>query len=154
MLSIKQYLSIGLVFSAFFAGWYINGNRHEVKALELQAKYDQSLLQSVENHQAESARLQQQKDNAIKEAKQREQQLLSRITATERNANSLQQRLTEGTAAVANLPQSSCVIYTDTLRDLFGQCIRSYTAVAAEADKHVNDIRLMTESWPTNKESE
>ena len=154
MLSIKQYVGIGLVLSAFLAGWYINGNRHEVKALELQDKHNQALLQAAESYQAEAARLQEIKDNAIEEAKQREQQLLSRIASTKRNADSLQQQLTESTAAVANLSQGSCVIYADTVRELFGQCIQRYTDLAGQADKHVNDIRLMTESWPTNKESE
>lgn len=81
---------------------------------------------------------------------------LERIKVLERdkfilsvNADRLSKSLAEAKSKYHRASEEARIEYTSTLSDVFGSCVEAYRGMAAKADGHANDAKLLEEAWPT-----
>ena len=104
-------------------------------------------LQAQEAIEAETQRLQKVKDEALEQA---QKELFARerdVAATRSERDRLRQQLQASSSNLAQATNTSLVNYTSTLSDVFEQCTREYTEVAAKADGHTIDIKTLLNAW-------
>lgn len=138
--NLKLIVSVGVLLAVFGLGWSINGTRWENKLLDAQ-------LQAQEAMEAETQRLQKVKDEALEQA---QKELFARerdVAATRSERDRLRKQLQASNSRLAQATNTSLVNYTSTLSDVFEQCVREYTEVAAKADGHTVDLRTLLNAW-------
>lgn len=119
---------------------------HEVQTLWQSEKATLfSLLRATEQ------RMETQQLRAREHAQLREKAFMEDLLAARATSDRLRQQLTNAYAHIPEAPRASVDEYAVTVSQLFEQCTENYRDMAAKADGHANDVRLLQESWPVNE---
>lgn len=133
---------------AFGTGWVAQGWRMGAEYAALEMRYATRLAQAQENALKEYARLEKVKDDAIREAKiEAEKNAVAAATAA-RAADRLRGDVASLRASIAAAPRPAVDQYATTASELLADCGREFADVAAKADGHAADVRLMLAAWP------
>ena len=127
--------------------WQLLSGQYHSELSDLRLAYQESALKASQQAAAETARLQEQKDEALRQAAQR-QRNLARDVAAARDALG---RLQDAASSAADRSEAACPAATfDTvaLARVLGKCSAELQDLAARADGHVSDIRTLMEAWP------
>jgi len=138
--NLKLIAAVAALATVFGMGWSINGTRWENKLLEAQTVAQEALT-------IETERMQRIKDEALEQANKKLQAREYDIAATRSERDRLRQQLNSNTEKLSKATDTSLVEYTSTLSDVFEQCAREYTDLAAKADGHAIDVKALTDSW-------
>ena len=148
------YLILCLI-SALLAGggvWKYQAQKHELALANLSTYYLKRDFRALENANAETTRLQNQKDEALRTAAQRQRFWQSQNSALERVVGGLRGDLARYRAErepVPGDPVSPGADYTSTLETVFGDCATEVVRVEGLAQGHANDVQTLREAWPT-----
>ena len=110
--------------------------------------YTTRLAQAHENVLKEYARLEKVKNDAVKAAEIEAEKNASAAAAAARAADRLRSDLANVRASIASAPRPAVDQYAATASELLADCGRELADVAAKADGHAADVRLMLAAWP------
>ena len=133
---------------AFATGWVAQGWRIGAEYAALEMRYATRLAQAQENALKEYARLEKVKDDAIREAEIEAEKNAAAAAAATRAADRLRGDVASLRASIAAAPRATVDQYAATASELLADCGRELADVAAKADGHAADIRLMLAAWP------
>ena len=133
---------------AFATGWVAQGWRMGAEYAALEMRYATRLAQAQENALKEYARLEKVKDDAIREAEIEAEKNAATAAAAARAADRLRGDVASLRASIAAAPRATVDQYAATASELLADCGRELADVAAKADGHAADIRLMLAAWP------
>ena len=133
---------------AFATGWVAQGWRMGAEYAALEMRYATRLAQAQENALKEYARLEKVKDDAIREAEIEAEKNAAAAAAATRAADRLRGDVASLRASIAAAPRATVDQYAATASELLADCGRELADVAAKADGHAADIRLMLAAWP------
>ena len=133
---------------AFAAGWVAQGWRMGAEYAALEMRYATRLAQAQENALKEYARLEKVKDDAIKAAEIEAEKNAATAAAAARAADRLRGDVASLRASIAAAPRATVDQYAATASELLADCGRELADVAAKADGHAADVRLMLAAWP------
>lgn len=148
------YLILCLI-SAFLAGgvvWKHQAQKHELALANLSTDYLKRDFRALENANAETTRLQNQKDEALRTAAQRQRLWQSQNSALERDVDGLRGDLARYRAErepVPGDPVSPRDHYTSAIETVFGDCATEVVRMEGLAQGHANDAQTLREAWPT-----
>ena len=98
---------------------------------------------------AEIARLNNERyHNAVSENTLATQRLADSYASNSITANSLSDTIEKQTATFIADGANARAEYATALSDVSKECIAEITTLARQADGHVNDLRMMQQSWP------
>lgn len=138
------------------SAWQVQGWR-----LGEQAQASKTALESLKREHAESLtratasalnatlQWQKEKDDAIDRAQQRAKALAANAAAARRDADGLRNTLASASLRLPDATPSACTEYATASGGLLDQCAAALADVAAKADGHALDVRLMLEAWPS-----
>ena len=133
---------------AFATGWVAQGWRMGAEYAALEMRYATRLAQAQENALKEYARLEKVKDDAIREAEIEAEKNAAAAAAATRAADRLRGDVASLRASIAAAPRATVDQYAATASELLADCGREFADVAAKADGHAADVRLMLAAWP------
>ena len=133
---------------AFATGWVAQGWRMGAEYAALEMRYATRLAQAQENALKEYARLEKVKDDAIREAEIEAEKNAATAAAATRAADRLRGDVANLRASIAAAPRATVDQYAATASELLADCGRELADVAAKADGHAADVRLMLAAWP------
>ena len=120
----------------------------EVGLAEATAAHAQALSQANAEALANYSRMEGEKDDAIKAAEKRATQNAAAADLARTAADGLRRDLASAPARIAAATRAAVDEYAATAGELLGVCTAEYQRVAAAADGHANDARLMLDAWP------
>ena len=132
----------------FGAGWATQGWRMGAEYAALEMRYATRLAWAQENALKEYARLEKVKDDAIRAAEIEAEKNAVAAAAATRAADRLRGDLAALRSRIAAAPRPAVDQYAATASELLADCGRELADVAAKADGHAADIRLMLAAWP------
>lgn len=89
------------------------------------------------------------KDDAIDRAQQRAKAQAHSADIARRERDSLRNTIASAGLRLPDATPSACIEYGAAASGLLNQCAAAYQELAAVADGHASDVRLMQEAWPT-----
>jgi len=142
-------IAVALVFAATFALGWSNGGAH------VQAKWDAAIAkQSVIAAQAEQAArekersMQQQKDEAINAAAERETKLRDDYDAVRAANLGLRDTVTAVRGQLSVATVEACRGTAEAALAVFSECTDRYREVAEAADRYGSAAETLSEAWP------
>lgn len=146
------YLILCLI-SALLAGsgvWKYQAQKHELALANISTNYLKRDFRALENVNVETTRLQNQKDEALRTAAQRQRFWQSQNSALERDVDGLRGDLARYRAErEPGDPVSPGADYTSALETVFGDCATEVVRMEGLAQGHANDVQTLREAWPT-----
>lgn len=85
---------------------------------------------------------------AQNEAKQRETRLRAAADAARTESDGLRGDIGALRDQLANASRDAAVERAAAIADVLGQCAQRHQALAERCDRHVSDIRTLTDAWP------
>jgi hypothetical protein len=143
-----RLIAAGALVLAFGTGWVAQGWRMGAEHAALEMRYATRLAKAQEDAQKEYARLEKVKDDAIREAEIEAEKNAVAAAAATRAADRLRGDVAELRASIAAAPRPAVDQYATTASELLADCGRELADVAAKADGHAADVRLMLGAWP------
>jgi regulator of protease activity HflC (stomatin/prohibitin superfamily) len=147
---IYSHAAAGIV-GAVLAGllsWNVQAWRYDAQISSIQAQHSRALADAHQKALDDTIKLQRIKDAAIEKAEQRAKQNAVAAAAARANADSLRAQLDGVPARISRATDSAVREYAHASSVVFAECVRSYQELAAAADGHAADVRLMLEAWP------
>lgn len=141
-----KVLLIG-VLAAALLGWTVNGWRLNAKISQLNLSHAAALTKAFESAQAETERMQREKDDAIAKAQETAQRNAAAAASARRERDRLRDQLNTGTAYLASATHAAVVDYATTLTAVFEQCTAEYLSMAEKADGHATDAATLYNGW-------
>ena len=145
---------IACLISALLAGggvWKYQAHKYELALANLSTTYLQRDFRALETSNAETIRLQNQKDEALRTAAQRQRFWQGQNRALERDLDGLRGDLASNAAARKVMPGDTCSTgadYTSTLETVLGNCTDELGRMAGQAQGHASDTQTLIEAWP------
>lgn len=129
--------------ASFGSAWKIQDWRYDAKEKE-------RVEQQLENERlaAKAATAEKNREIAARDAATNRERVLRMDAA---NARSALVGLSNDTAEAMRAAASShlaCIDRATALSELLNQCGERYTELAAKADRHANDVKTLTDTWP------
>ena len=152
MTSRVQAIAFGLLLVlAFAAGWLVNGWRADAAMSLLKQEHSEQVTRNSAASLLTYSRMEKIKDEAIKSAQVRAVTLQADAGRATAAADGLRKQLATANVRIATASRAAVDEYAATAGELLNSCTAEYRAVAAAADGHANDARLISEAWPTVK---
>ena len=142
--------SFALAFS-FAAGWLVNGWRADASMSLLKQEHSEQVARNSAASLLTYSRMEKTKDDAINSAKARVATLQADAGRATAAADGLRKQLATANQRIVTASRAAVDEYAATAGELLNSCTAEYRAVAAAADGHANDARLISESWPSVK---
>jgi len=139
--------TIALLAGAFFSGWTAQGWHRD----SLEKANAEQILVNVRANAAASIRRADTVIEAQNAAKVRDRDLRIAVSLARDERDGLRLELAEAQRKLSGLSPEACINRAATLSDVLNQCAERYTGLAEKADRHVNDIKTINDSWPTAK---
>ena len=133
---------------AFGAGWQTQEWRHDAQIAGIQAQHATALASANQKALDDTIKMQRAKDEAIKAAEQRAKTQAANAANARADADRLRAQLDGVPARVARATDSAVRDFANVASDVLGACIREYQGVAAEAEQHASNVRLLIGAWP------
>lgn len=144
------FLSCGVIFAvAYQAGKNDMRQLKNAEIATIRADYVSQIAQNTEIANGAFAQMMEQKNAALEEYAKENAKLLRAADNARAAARGLRDDLAAA-AVRADLESAPAAAraFGGTAAELLGQCIDAYQSVAAAADAHAADARLMREAWP------
>jgi hypothetical protein len=155
MIPLRAWLVAGAAALAFSIAWKVQAWRYEaeisgllVAAAQLEAERAASVVAAVGRVRVVEQRMFEQQQEAERNAKQREQAAAVVVAAARAESLGLRDQLGAIRADFTHYTEAAYRERTNTLVDVFGECVAEYQALAERADGHARDVVLFMESWP------
>ena len=129
--------------------WQVQAWRYDAQIADIRAQHSRALADAHQKALDDTIKLQRIKDAAIEKAEQRAKQNAAAAVAARADADSLRAQLDGVPARISRATDSAVREYAHATSVVFAECVRSYQELAAAADGHANDARLMLEAWPS-----
>ena len=133
---------------AFGAGWQTQEWRYGKQIAGIQAQHSTALASANQKALDDTIKMQRTKDEAIKAAEQRAKTQAAAAANARADADRLRAQLDGVPARLASATDSAVRDFANVASDVLGACIREYQGVAAEAEQHASNVRLLIEAWP------
>ena len=119
-------------------------------ALEsLRREHAESLTRATASALNATLKWQKVKDDAIDRAQQRAKAQAHSADIARRERDSLRNTIAAASLRLPDAAPSACTEYATAASGLLNQCAAAYQELAAVADGHASDVRLMQGAWPT-----
>lgn len=157
LLPLWAKLAILAAIAAVLAGAGAMFVHHErdIGRADVQAKWDaakvaqqQALIAAQSAAAAKTLALQQEKDEAVNAAAQREKKLRSDLAAARATGNGLRDDLAAARSDLSRASVTSLRAYTATLGAVFSECTAEVERLAAAAQGHASDALTLEQAWP------
>jgi hypothetical protein len=112
------------------------------------AQWNAANAKVITERAAERDRMQKEKDDALREAAQREKRLRTDLAGVGAERDGLQRELAESRSAIGTASIEALRKRVAALTDVFEDCTRRYIAVAEKADRHAADALMFENAWP------
>lgn len=136
---------------AFTLAWQTQGWRLGKQIESMRAHHAQAVADAKQSAIEEAARMQAQKDEALREANAQAQRNAAAAAAARRESDGLRVELTEARLRMSSSTCASVRDHAATLSAVFDQCVGRLEGMAAQADGHALDARTLTRAWPAQK---
>ena len=133
---------------AFGAGWQTQEWRYGKQIAGIQAQHATALASANQKALDDTIKMQRTKDDAIKAAEQRAKTQAANAANARADADRLRAQLDGVPARLASATDGAVRDFANVASDVLGACIREYQGVAAEAEQHASNVRLLIEAWP------
>ena len=133
---------------AFGAGWQTQEWRYGKQIADIQAQHATALASANQKALDDTIKMQRTKDDAIKAAEQRAKTQAAAAANARADADRLRAQLDGVPARLASATDGAVRDFANVASDVLGACIREYQGVAAEAEQHASNVRLLIEAWP------
>lgn len=130
-----------LALLAFASGWSTNDWRARETLANMQLQHAQAL--------ADYQRMEDSKNAAIKKAEERAAQNRADADRAIAAVNGMRQQISDMPIRIQSATRAAIDEYATTAGELLADCAARYQRVAAAADRHYADARLMRDAWPT-----
>ncbi len=136
----------------YVQGWRIQGQVQQTNAALAQLKTDtaEQRTRAAASALNTYALMESAKDAAIQAAAARAEKNRADAASLRRQLDSLHHDLAAVPARIAAASRTAVDEYAPAATVVFEQCSERYAALAAAADGHASDVRLMREAWPTS----
>lgn len=132
-LLIILVLATGLFFSGYGLGHKFTKEKYEKLELEAQV---QAQIKEREIHNEYI--------HALNDARAREEALLNDFSSLRNTHQRLRDAITNSVPANASGAELDAIL---TRGELFAECSKEYADLAEKADRHVHDIKTLTDAW-------
>lgn len=137
----------GTVAIAAAAGaWVWQANTYTAKLATLQTQYAQAQHRAVETAHAETIRLQHVKNAAMQAATVRAARMVADRDRLRLVADGLRSDIASSERRLSTASDAARAEHAAAVRAVLGECAGAIGELAAKADGHVSDIRLMREA--------
>jgi hypothetical protein len=126
--------------------WQLSSGHFRSQALQREVDLQRSTLSALERQAAETQRMQEKKDEALRLAAVRQSALASDVAA----GRDALERLSHTAARAiqgAKDSHSACLEKVDAFADVFGQCRVRLREVGEAADDHASDAKTLIDAW-------
>jgi len=141
------YIAAGALAVGLLTGWTANGWRLNGKIDEMVLEHTQALQVATERAAKETARMQGEKDAALRKAVEIVRRNVVDATAARDERDRLRDELAASRSTFADATVPSLVEHARTLSVVFEQCTREYSELAAKADGHAADAETLFTAW-------
>jgi len=141
------YIAAGALAVGLLTGWTANGWRLNGKIDEMVLEHTQALQVATERAAKETARMQGEKDAALRKAVEIVRRNVVDATAARDERDRLRDDLIASRSAYANATDASLINHTRALSVVFEQCVKEYSELAAKADGHAVDAENLFTAW-------
>jgi len=146
-------ITVVIAIAAFLGGFAVQGWRMQSTIAEIEAANVAAVVAATTAVAEEAARLQGQKDDALKAA---QQQIRKNTLAADAARIELHRVRVEADRATTAIVTATCPAvrdYATTSTSVFGECTVALEEMARLADGHAVDAKALRDAWPTNKET-
>jgi hypothetical protein len=144
--SIISYAALGA--ACAWGAWSVQGWRMGEQLSQLKTEYATAQARAVERAHSETIKLQANADKAARASAARQ----AKMADDADSARSAADRLRVELAAALLMPGNTCTSsHTETVSELLAQCGKSYSDMAAEADKRSSEVIQLLDAWPSAK---
>lgn len=133
--------------AGFTAAWNIQGMRHATELAERTAAHASAMAQANADALAETQRLQEIANKALKAAAAR-QSVLARDLAANRDGLIRLSHAADTALRDSSGSLDACNANANTLTVILGRCAGQLSDVAADADRLASDRQTLIEAWP------
>jgi hypothetical protein len=148
-----NYFTVGLVATAFAAGFITQGWRKDAVISEMVAAQSAAVAAATTEVMNDNVRLQKKKDDALVQANIKAKQNADAAAAAKSQLDWVRDYNQRSAAAINTSTCPSVRDYASTANTVFGECTIALEEMARKADGHALDANTLIKSWPTNKES-
>ena len=149
MTARAQAIALGLLLVlTFTAGWFVNGWRADAAMSLLKKEHSEQVARNSAASLLTYTRMEKTKDEAIKSAQARAVTLQADAGRATAAVDGLRKQLATAGVRISTASRAAVDEYAATAGELLNSCTAEYRAVAAAADGHAADARLMLEAWP------
>lgn len=139
----------GIVAVAAAAGaWAWQANSYDAKLATLKTEYAQAQARAVEIAHADTIRLQTRKDEAVKAATVRATAIAADRDRLRVAVDGLRGDIAQNAASANQATDATRTEHAAAIGAVLSQCAGEIAELAATADGHVSDIRLIIGAWP------
>lgn len=144
-------LKLIIVVAAFLAGFFVQGWRMGAQIADIEATNSKAQAEAAAQAAQDTARMQKDKDNALRQATIKAAQNAVAANAARTELDRLRQQQDASAAAMSGATCTSVREHAATLSTLFGECAATLEGLARKADGHALDQRTLSESFPRSK---
>ena len=147
MIFPTPYIAAGALAVGLLTGWTANGWRLNGKIDEMVLEHTQALQVATEQAAKETARMQGEKDAALRKAVEIVRRNVIDAAATRDERDRLRDELAASRSTFADATVPSLINHTRALSVVFEQCVKEYSELAAKADGHAVDAENLFTAW-------
>jgi len=136
---------------AFAAGFLVQGWRKDSQIAEIEAANSKAQAEAAAQAAADTARMQKDKDNALRQATIKAAQNALAANAARTELDRLRQHADATAAAMSGATCTSVREHAAALNTVFGECVATLEGMARKADGHALDQRTLSDSFPRSK---
>lgn len=150
---IYTHVAAGIAGAALAAtlAWQTQDWRLGKQIESMRANHAQAVADAKQSAIEEAARMQAQKDEALREANAQAQRNAAAAAAARRESDGLRTQLTETRLRMSSSTCASVREHAATLNTVFSQCVGRLEDLARDADGHALDARTLIRAWPKKK---
>jgi hypothetical protein len=151
--TLTPYIYIGLVVGGGVGGWFVNGWRLEAEIEQINRQHAEAVVEASRLSLLATRRMQDAANETVKQAQQQAKANAVAATGARRESDRLRQQIAASGATVSSSTRPALDAYTQTLGDVFSECVREYSEVAGKADSHALDASILFNAWQAVKDS-
>ena len=128
--------------------WHIQAWRYDAQIAGIKTAHAQAATLASEEAARNFRTITAQYEGALNDARKREADLRRNVAAARTESDGLRDAIYAFRAKLPNATTTTVAVAADTAAELLGTCAAEYQDVAAAADRHAADVKLMLEAWP------
>ena len=127
--------------------WHGQAWRYDAQIAGIKTAHAQAATLASEEAARNFRTITTQYEGALNDARKREADLRRNVAAARTESDGLRDAIYAFRAKLPNAT-TTVAVAADTAAELLGTCAAEYQDVAAAADRHAADVKLMLEAWP------